>query len=364
MLVRDILDAFETEAPFSLQASYDNSGLQLGRPDMTVERVLVCLDVTSGVLQEAIDNECGAIVSHHPLIFEGLKRISGENETEAIVMEAIRHNIAIISVHTNLDAVVGGVNHILANKLGLEGAQVLAPERGLLKKLITFCPSTHADSVRMALFNAGAGHIGAYDCCSYNIEGYGTFRAGKEASPYVGKVQELHTEPEVRVETIFPAYIEKPLISALLKAHPYEEVAYDIYSLDNRFDRVGPGVIGTLREPMTEAAFLNMVKECLGIPCVRHTPLRGTSIQLVALCGGSGGFLIDKAISRGADAFLTAEIKYNQFMDARKTLLLVDAGHYETEQFTKELLASVIQKKLINFAVLISQVNTNPVKYT
>lgn len=363
MRLKDLLTALDEAAPFSLQEEYDNSGIQIGHPEKEVGKALVCLDVSPLVVEEAIKESCDVIISHHPVIFKGIKRITGIQSTDKVIILAIQHDISIVSVHTNLDAVYSGVNRMLATEIGLKNLQMLEPKAGLLKKLVTYCPVEQAASVRMALFEAGSGHIGDYDCCSFNVEGHGTFRAGDQANPFVGNRHELHTEKELRIETIFPAYLEKQLIQALVASHPYEEVAYDIYRLDNFYEMAGSGMVGTFDNPLSEHEFLIALKRCLHIPCLRHSTLKGRSIRKVAVCGGSGGFLTNKALASGADAFVTAELKYNQFMDAADQLLLVDAGHYETEQFTKELLVGIIQKKLINFAVLISQVNTNPVQY-
>lgn len=363
MRLKDLLAALDEAASFSLQEDYDNSGIQIGHPDKEVTKALVCLDVNTSVVKEAINESCDVIISHHPVIFKGIKQITGIQPTDKVIILAIQHDICIVAVHTNLDAVHTGVNMMLAEQIGLKNLQVLEPKAGLLKKLVTYCPVEQAASVRMALFEAGSGHIGDYDCCSFNVEGHGTFRAGEQANPFVGSRHELHTEKEIRIETVFPSYLEKPLIHALVKNHPYEEVAYDIYRLDNTNPMAGSGMVGTFDDPISEPEFLAGLKRDLHVPCLRHSPLKGRSIRKVAVCGGSGGFLTNKAMVSGADAFVTAELKYNQFMDAGNQLLLVDAGHYETEQFTKELLAGIIQKKMINFAVLISQVNTNPVQY-
>ncbi len=361
--IKDLIDVLDQIAPFSLQEDYDNSGLQLGDPWKEIHRALVCLDVTPEVVEEAAKTGCDVIISHHPVLFKGIKKLTGGHYTEIVIVEAIKKDIAILAVHTNLDAVLDGVNHKLAAIVGLKNLQVLDPMPGVLKKLVTFCPVKHADTLRAGLFEAGAGHIGNYDSCSYNTEGYGTFRAGNTANPFVGKAHELHVESEIRIETMFPSYLEKAVIGALMAHHPYEEVAYDIYRLDNVFARAGSGIVGSFDVPLSEDMFLDLLKVKLHIPCVKHTPMTGKMVRKVALCGGAGGFLADKVIFSDCDAFVTSEIKYNQFMDATGRLLLVDAGHYETEQFTKELLADVIQKKLINFAVLISKVNTNPVCY-
>ena len=361
--IKDLMNVLEQFAPFSIQEGYDNSGLQLGSPDKVVSQALICLDVTPSVVEEASARGCDIIISHHPVLFSGIKKLTGQHYTERVIIESIKKDIGILSVHTNIDSVLSGVNHKLAKLLGLQNLQVLDPVKGMLRKMVTFCPLKHVETVRSALFEAGAGHIGNYDSCSYNVEGYGTFRAGAMANPFVGKENELHEEPEVRVETIFPAYLEDKIVNALLTSHPYEEVAYDIYRLDNYFDQVGAGIQGSFESPVDEKDFLELLKEKLNIPCIKHSPFLGKDLQNIALCGGAGGFLLHKVLGSGLDAFITSEIKYNQFMDASGRILLMDAGHYETEQFTKELLADVIQKKITNFAVLISKVNTNPVCY-
>ncbi len=363
MTVKDIITAIEEAAPFAWQESYDNSGIQVGSPRQEVSRGLVALEVTHEVLREAIINQCDVIITHHPLIFEGLKRLSGSTPTEQIVMEAIRHNIAIVSVHTNIDNSDRGVNYHLGSMLGLQKMQVLRPARHWLKKLVTFCPSDHAEKVRFALFEAGAGHIGEYDFCSFTLEGRGSFRAGEGANPFVGNIKEMHYEKEERIETIFPAHLERKLIQAMKSAHPYEEVAYDIYPLDNAFEKMGSGMIGELEHPVNAKDFLEKVKTTLKTGCLRHSRIHDGTIQQVAVCGGSGAFLIEDAVKAGAQAFVTADIKYHGFLDAADNLLLVDAGHYETEQHTRELIGNIIQKKMINFALLISGVNTNPIRY-
>ncbi|MFP4467837.1 MAG: Nif3-like dinuclear metal center hexameric protein [Bacteroidales bacterium] len=363
MLLKELLNVFEEVAPLSLQESYDNSGIQVGAPDQEVTRGLACLEVTPGVLREAIDKRCDLIISHHPLIFEGIKRITGKTAREQVLFEAIRNNVAILSLHTNLDNVKRGVNSRLADRLGLERLKILRPAKGLLKKLVTFCPADYADKVRTALFEAGAGQIGDYDCCSYNLEGKGSFRAGENSNPFVGNPNELHYEEETRIETIFPVYLQADVLAAMKASHPYEEVAYDIYPIDNQFEMAGSGMIGELKTPMGTADFLAMVKEKLGAAFVRHSPPGDEPIQLVGLCGGSGAFLLQDAIQAGAQAFVTGDVKYHQFLDVAGKLLLVDAGHYETEQHTKELLVDIVKEKMINFALLISDTSTNPVRF-
>lgn len=361
--ISELLQVLHESAPLSLQESYDNSGLLIGDPDKLVERVLLSLDVTEAVLDEAISKRCGLIVSHHPLIFKGLKHITPSSPVERAVLKAIQHDIAIASAHTNLDNVMHGVNGRIADKLGLEQISILKPVEGLLKKLVTFCPSAHAEKVRTAIFEAGAGHIGHYDCCSYNLEGFGTFRAGGEANPFVGKKNEIHHEPEHRIETILPSYLVQKVLQAMIAAHPYEEVAYDIYPLQNTFNKVGAGMVGQLKQPMSTEDFFRLVGKTFHNKVLRHSLPIDKPIHRVALCGGSGAFLISDAKASKADVFITADLKYHDFFEADGKLVLVDAGHFETEQFTKELIGDIIKKKIPNFAPLISEVNTNAVHY-
>ncbi len=290
--ISEIVQSLHELAPLSLQEAYDNSGLLIGDPDKLVERVLVSLDVTEAVLDEAISKRCGLIVSHHPLIFRGLKHITPASPVERAVLKAIQNDIAIASAHTNLDNVMHGVNGRIADKIGLEQISILKPVEGLLKKLVTFCPSAHAEKVRTAIFEAGAGHIGHYDCCSYNLEGFGTFRAGGEANPFVGKKNEIHHEPEHRIETILPSYLVQKVLQAMIAAHPYEEVAYDIYPLQNTFNKVGAGMVGQLKQPLSTEDFFRLVGKTFNNKVLRHSLTIDKPIQRVARCGGSGAFLI------------------------------------------------------------------------
>ena len=363
MLLKNFLGILNDIVPFYLQESYDNSGLQVGSPEQEVSKALICLDVTIPVVQEAIEKECDLIVCHHPLIFKGITKVTDNDLTGRILLEAIRHSIAIVAIHTNVDNAYHGVNHELGQRLGLTNLKILKPAKSMLKKLVTFCPLAHAEKVRSALFEAGAGQIGDYDCCSFNLEGKGSFRAGDNTNPFAGKIQELHYEPEVRIETIFPVYLQAGILAAMLAAHPYEEVAYDIYPLDNVFERAGSGMVGSYDKPLAVREFLDVVKTELGVPFVRHTHYNKGEIRRVAICGGSGSFLMQQAVESGAQAFVTADVKYHQFFDACDKILLVDAGHFETEQFTTDLLYSRLKKKIANFALLVSETNTNPVNY-
>lgn len=346
-----------------MQESYDNCGWLIGEPDAEATGILITLDLTEEVLQEALRKGLNLVVCHHPILFKGLKKISGQSEVERCVRFALRHQLSVYAAHTNLDHLSGGVSFALAEKLGLKNVRVLRPMQGQLEKLVTYCPPAQAEKVRQAIFEAGAGHIGNYDQCSFNAEGYGTFRAGPGADPFVGKPGEAHQEPEIRIETVFPAHQRSAVLKALFKAHPYEEVAFDIYALQNANPNTGPGVIGQLINPIPATEFLEKVKSVTGAGCLRHTSLPEHEISTVALCGGAGSFLIEDAVKGGADAFVTADLKYHDFHDAAGRLLLVDSGHFETEQFARDILKLLLSEKFPNFAVLISNVNTNPVYY-
>jgi dinuclear metal center YbgI/SA1388 family protein len=363
MQVREITGHIESFAPLSYQEPYDNAGLQTGHPDQEVSAVLICIDVTDAVIEEALRLEANLIISHHPLIFSGLKKLTGSNYTERLVIEAIRQNLSIYAAHTNLDAVYTGVNHKMGEKLGLKNTGILAPMADHLRKLVFFVPADHTDMVRQEIFKAGAGHIGAYDMCSFSVPGEGTFRGSEESDPFVGEKGIMHTEPELRVETIYPEERENQIIRALIRSHPYEEVAYDIYPLANKYDRAGSGAIGELEKPLDEKSFLRLLKERFNTPVIRHSGLLDKKIKKVALCGGSGSFLLPGAIASGADAFVTGDFKYHQFFDADRGILVADIGHYESEQFTKEIFYELLTKKFIKFAVHLSEVNTNPVNY-
>jgi dinuclear metal center YbgI/SA1388 family protein len=363
MKIRDITNAIAAFAPLQYQESYDNAGLLFGNPDWEVTGVLLTLDATEAVIDEAIERKCNLVVAHHPIIFGGLKKINGSNYVERVAIKAIKHDIAVYAAHTNLDNVRNGVCDMMARQLNLQQCSVLSPKRELLRKLYTFVPHADAEKVRTALFAAGAGHIGAYSECSYNVDGTGTFRAGEGTHPYTGKVGERHMEQETKVEVIFPVYLEQHVIRALLDSHPYEEVAYDIVKLENAYTQVGSGLIGQLKEPMDEEVFLHWVKQQFKTGCVRYTPLRGKPVKKVALCGGAGSFLLKKAISAGADAYISADFKYHEFFDAENQIVIADVGHFESEQFTVELFYHILTEKFPNFAPLKSTIRTNPVNY-
>ena len=363
MLLNTITKELESIAPLDLQESYDNSGLLIGKTDLEISAVLITLDITEEILQEAISKKCNLIIAHHPLIFKGLKSLTGRNSIERIVENAIKNDIAIYAIHTNLDNVNNGVNDILSQKLGLMNTQILSVKTGLLRKLVTFCPIDHAEKVRESIFKAGAGQIGNYDSCSFNASGEGTFRGSENSNPFIGEKGKLHFEKEIRIETIYPVYNEKAILTALLEAHPYEEVAYDIYPLANNFNQVGAGMIGELKTMVDEEEFLHQVKKITGSGCIRHSALTGKKIGKVAICGGSGSFLISQALKQNADIFITGDVKYHDFFNGEGKMLIADVGHFESEQFAKELIYSILMKKFPTFAVQISETNTNPVNY-
>jgi dinuclear metal center YbgI/SA1388 family protein len=363
MNVLSICNLIEEVAPLALQESYDNAGLLVGNSQMEVNGVLVTIDITEAVITEAIEKNCNLIISHHPLIFSGLKRLVGQNEVQRCVVKAIKIDIAIYAAHTNLDNVMQGVNGKMADKIGLINRQILQPKQNSLLKLITYVPQLHSYRVREALFEAGAGHIGNYDACSFNVEGAGTFRANENAVPYVGTINELHSESETRIEVILPDYLKFKVLEALLRTHPYEEPAYDFIALQNAWNEVGAGIVGELETEEDELDFLKRLKTLFNCSAIRHTNLLGKKIKRVALCGGSGSSFLSDAIKVKADVFITGDFKYHEFFDAENRILIADIGHYESEQFTKEIFLEIISKKMPTFAVQISDIKTNPINY-
>ncbi len=363
MQVKQITQILEDFAPPALQESYDNAGLIIGSREQIVSGILITLDVTEEVIDEAISLGYNLIVSHHPIVMSGIKRFNGNNYVEKSIIKCIQNNIAVYSCHTNADSVQKGVNGKICEKLGLINYRILDPKKDSLLKLVTFIPFDHADNVRNEIFKAGAGHIGNYDSCSYNTEGYGTFKGNEGANPFVGDIGKVHVEKEIRVETIFPSFLKNRITAALLKSHPYEEVAYDIYPLKNEWTETGSGMFGELEEPVDEISFLKKVKETFHCGSLKYTNLKHRKIKKVAVCGGAGSFLLGKAKAVGADVFISGDFKYHQFFDAENEIVIADIGHFESEQFTKEVFFEILTKKIPNFAVRLSNVNTNPIKY-
>jgi dinuclear metal center YbgI/SA1388 family protein len=361
MKIRDVVTCIENQAPLLYQESYDNAGLLTGNYNDEVNSALVSLDVTEAVIDEAIQKEIKLIIAHHPLVFGGLKRFTGRTWVERCLIKAIKNNIAIYCAHTNLDSSPYSHNYILASKLGLNNIKTLIPVKGKLFKLVVFVPEAAADEVRMAIFNAGSGHIGNYDSCSYNISGVGTFRALEGANPYVGSMGKFHKEAEIRIETIVPEHILQKVINDMVQAHPYEEVAYDVYRLENENPLYGTGIIGELECPVSEIDFLQQIKETCKVKAIRHTTLLGRKVNRVALCGGSGASFMQAAMDQKADFYITGDVKYHQFFDVDDKMVMADIGHYESEQFAKDWFVHLLTKKITNFAVHFTTVDTNPV---
>jgi dinuclear metal center YbgI/SA1388 family protein len=363
MKAKDIIRFLEEWAPPALQEGYDNSGLLVGDSDTEVTGILVSLDCTEDVVHDAILRGCNMVVSHHPIVFSGLKRLNGKNYVERTVILAIRHNILVYAIHTNLDHVPDGVNGRIAERLGLKATSILAPKRNLLHKLVVFAPNAHAQTVREAMFDAGAGHIGNYDRCSFNQLGEGSFRGNEQSKAFVGEKGEVHFEAETRIEVMVPAYLSGNVIAAMKVAHPYEEVAYDLFALQNEHRMVGAGLIGDLPKEVDALEFLFSLKTSMKTDCVRHTLPHRHKVKRIAVCGGAGSFLIGAAKAKGADVLVTADFKYHEFFDADNELIIADVGHFESEQFTIELLADRLTDKFPTFATHLTRVRTNPVHY-
>lgn len=363
MTINEILVQLERFAAPELQEDWDNAGLITGQRGWICTGALISLDATPEVIAEAKERGCNLVIAHHPIVFRGLKRLNGKNYIEQAVIDAIKADIAIYAIHTNLDNVLLGVNGKIAEKLGLKNIKVLQPKRKVLRRLITFAPDDQAEKVRQALFAAGAGNIGQYSECSFNSEGTGTFKAEAGANPYVGEIGNRHEERETKIEIVYPFYLERQVVDALQNNHPYEEVAYDIFTMENVHQGVGSGVVGELETELDEAVFLQKIKETFRVPVVRHTALRGQKVKKVAVCGGAGSFLTQTALASGAHFYITADVKYHEFFDADGRMVLADVGHYESEQFTIDLLYDLLHTKIPTFAVLKTSVNTNPVRY-
>lgn len=363
MKIASVIHFLETLAPVALQETYDNSGLLTGNDQWECTGMIITLDATGEVVAEAVRRKCNLIIAHHPIIFKGLKKITGKDYVERTVILAIKNDIAIYAIHTNLDNVISGVNGKIADVLGLKNCTILKPAEGFLKKLVTFAPVADAEKIRTAVFDAGAGNLGKYSECSFNTEGTGTFKAQQGADPHVGEIGKRHEEKETRIEVIFPAYLQDKIVRAMIEAHPYEEAAYDIFPLSNYFSYTGSGLAGELPGPIEESRLLQKIKELFDLKMIKHTAFTGAKITKVAVCGGAGSFLIPAAITSGAGIYITSDIKYHEFFDADNKILLADIGHYESERFTIDLLNTRLKEKFATFAVLKTEMNTNPVHY-
>ncbi|AUP78384.1 Nif3-like dinuclear metal center hexameric protein [Flavivirga eckloniae] len=363
MIVQDVINHLEKLAPLAYAEDFDNVGLLVGNKNEKLTGVLVTLDTLEAVVDEAIEENCNLIVSFHPIIFKGLKKLTGKNYVERVVMKAIKHDIAIYSMHTALDNALQGVNDIICNQLELTNKRILIPQSQTIKKLTTYVPKDEAEQLRAALFNVGAGSIGNYDDCSFNVEGYGTFNGNEGSNPTKGEKGQIHTEAETKITVTYAKHLESKIIKTLFDTHSYEEVAYEITTLENKNQNIGMGMVGELKVPMDEPDFLNYLKVKMNTACIRHSSFLSKPIKKVAVLGGSGSFAIQAAKASGAHVFITADLKYHDFFTAENRILLTDIGHYESEQYTKNLLVAYLTKKITNFAVILSKITTNPVKY-
>ena len=363
-LLSEIIFELEKFAPLQWQEKYDNSGLLVGYMQQEINGAILCLDCIEAVVDEAIAQQCNLIIAHHPILFSGLKSLTGKNYIEKTILKAIKNNIAIYAAHTNLDNVYDGVNFKIAEKLKLKNVSILAPTFQSIKQLYVYVPNSHVANVRNALFEAGAGNIGQnYTECSFNTEGVGTFKPNENAQPFLGKKNILQKENETKIEVVYTINNERKILNALEQSHPYEEIAYGIVTLENKNKQIGAGVVGELENEMDEKDFLHVLKTNMQINCIRHTHFLNKKIKTVALCGGSGSFLLPQAIAKKAHIFTSADFKYHQFFDANQQIIIADIGHYESEQFTSEIFYDVLSKKFLNFALRFTNVNTNPINY-
>ena len=363
MKVKDFTNYLEQLAPLTYQEEYDNSGLIIGDFNMEVNGVLITLDCNDKVLDEAINKKCNLLITHHPIIFKGLKKINNDSLTDKLVIKAIKNNIAIYSIHTNLDNVVNGVNSEIAKRLKLKNCRVLSTKNEYLRQLVFYCPKENTTDLIEKLCSVGAGAIGNYNNCSFKSSGIGTFKPLENSNPYKGVKGKLYSSEEDRVELVFLKDKQNKIIQTLQENHPYEEIAYQIFILDNKIQSIGSGLVGELDEPVDSILFLKQLKKIMNLELVKHSHVTGDAIKKIALCGGSGSFLIDEAIYSNADIFITSDIKYHQFFDIDNKIILADIGHYESEQFTKNLVYDYLTKKFTKFAILLSKVNTNPINY-
>lgn len=363
MKIKEILSALEEMAPLAYAEDFDNVGLLVGDQESEATGVLVCHDALENIIDEAIAKKCNLVVCFHPILFSGLKKITGKNYVERAVIKAIKNDVAIYAVHTALDNHQEGVNKIFCDALGLINTKILIPKQNFIRKLVTYTIPENAEEVRNALFDAGAGRIGNYENCSFNSKGIGTYMGNEHSNPQVGERFEFVQGDEIKIEVTFEKHLENKILKALFKSHAYEEIAYEIYELQNKHQNIGLGMIGELKNPMKEKEFLLFAKEKMQADGIRHSNFIGKKVKKIAVLGGAGSFAIKNAIQAGADVFLTADLKYHQFYEAENQLLLADIGHFESERYTKNYIVEYLRKKILNFAVILSEENSNPVKY-
>jgi dinuclear metal center YbgI/SA1388 family protein len=362
MNLNQLADILEQLAPLAYAEDFDNVGF-LTKHTNNVSGILVCHDALETVLEEAIAKKCNVVVCFHPILFAKIKKITGSNYVERAIIKAIKNDIAIYAIHTALDNHQQGVNKILCDALGLLHPKILIPKENYIEKLVTYCPVAETDKLKKALFSAGAGHIGNYSECSFVSNGLSSYKGNENTNPTIGIPNIYHEEAESKIEVIYEKHLQSKIIKALHEVHIYEEVAYEIYSLQNKQQEIGLGMYGELPNAMNETDFLEMVKKKMQCGVIRHSDFLNKNIQKVAVLGGSGAFAIEAAKREGVDAFLTADLKYHDFYTAENKLLLADIGHFESERYTKNYIVGFLKEKITNFAVQLSEVNTNPVKY-
>jgi dinuclear metal center YbgI/SA1388 family protein len=363
MKIKEILNILEEMAPLAYAEDFDNVGLLVGNQNDEATGVLVCHDALESVIDEAIAKKCNLVVCFHPILFSGLKKITGKNYVERAVLKAIKNDIAIYAVHTALDNHKNGVNKIFCNALGLKNTKVLVPKQNFIQKLVTYTIPENVEKVRNALFDAGAGKIGNYEDCSFNSQGIGTYMGNENSNPEIGERFEFVEAPEIKIEVTFEKHLQSKILKALFSNHLYEEVAYEIYDLQNSHQNIGLGMIGELENPMSEMEFLKFVKDKMQSGGIRHSQLLGKQVKKIAVLGGSGSFAIKNAIQANVDVFLTSDLKYHNFYEAENQIVLADIGHFESERYTKNYIVDFLKEKITNFAIVLSEENTNPVKY-
>ncbi len=363
MQLKKIISALEEMAPSAYAEDFDNVGLLVGSPDLEVSGILISHDALENVVDEAIEKKCNLVVCFHPIVFSGMKKITGKNYVERAVIKAIRNDIAIYAVHTSLDNHPLGVNKILCDVLGLKNTKILIPKQNFIYKLTTFVPTNDLSKVQKALFNAGAGAIGNYYDCSFKSSGIGSFTGNDNSNPAIGS-QNMFTEvEEVKLELTFEKYLQKGVLKALFESHPYEEVAYEITQLQNEHQNIGLGMMGELEAEIDEKEFLLHVKSKVQTGGIRHSDFLNKKVKKVAVLGGSGSFAISAAKAQGADVLVTSDLKYHDFFQAENQILLADVGHFESERYVKNYIFEFLSKKFPTFAIILSDKKTNPVNY-
>ena len=363
MILKEIVQFIENKFPLETQESYDNCGLTYGHLENKLNGILVCLDVTEEVVNEAIKKESNLIISHHPVIFRGVTKIDGSKMNLRVLEKCIQHNIALYALHTNLDNHLSGVNKKISNRIGIENPKILQPKNNTLVKLSVYIPFDNIEQVEDALFKQGAGSIGDYTDCSFKAKGVGTFRPIKNANPTIGEKEIKESVDEFKAEYLVRTRDLNNVLNAMWDSHPYEEVAHEIVPIMNVDSEIGSGMVGFLEEEMEEIEFLNKIKKSFNIKCIKHTALRGNKIKKIAVCGGSASFLLEQAIRKEADVFITSDFKYHEYFDAENKILILDIGHWESEQFTTNLIGRILNENFSNFGLHLTEVNTNPVNY-